>query len=82
MAKDSTGQPVGFGDYVKVRDAALSPHVSFSGIARIVKISESPKGTRATGAFVDLFGNGRVTRFQFDPIESVLVLLANGTDAE
>lgn len=69
MAQDSKGNAVGFGDWLATGDK----------IVRIVKISETPKGTVAVGAFVDLVGNGRIGKAKVSVEDSVLVMRADGT---
>jgi len=82
MATDSKKNAVSFGDYLIV-DAVptdKSGVSKFTGIVRIVKLSETPKGTSAIGAFVDLVGNGRVQRMPVDVSKARLVLKADGSE--
>lgn len=81
MAIDSKNNQVAFGDYLIVEEAPMgSEHVKFSGIVRVIKLSETPKGTSAVGAFVDLVGNGRVARMPVDVSKARLVLRADGSE--
>jgi hypothetical protein len=83
MAQDKAGNAVGFGDYVIVevepRSIGLNNFHGFKGVVRIVKLSETPKGTAAVGAFVDLVGNGRIAKMKVDVANSTLVMRSNGT---
>ena len=78
-ATDRLGFPVTFGDYVMVSDVKLSELATLTGtVVRIVKISETPKGVAAVGAYVDLVGTGRVSRIPVDIAASRLVMRSNG----
>jgi hypothetical protein len=81
MATDSKGQQVGYGDYLAVTEVALDPVpvMTFSGIVRITKIEESPKGVKATGAYVDLVGNGRIGKVPVVIGAATLVMKSDGT---
>ncbi len=70
MAKDKTGETVGFGDYVAVLETADNE----ATIMRIVKFSETPKGVVAVGAYVELHGNGRVAKRKVDVSQAKLVM--------
>lgn len=75
MAQDKQGKSVGFGDWVTYTVESEN----FIAVLRIVKLSETPKGTTATGAFVDLVGNGRVAKVNVDVAKSTLVMRSDGT---
>lgn len=78
MATDRNGKAVSFGDYLIVEGAPIDGATSFSGVLRIVKLSESPRGTSAVGAFVDLVGHGRVAKMKIDVTKGTLVARSNG----
>ena len=80
MATDSKGKPVQFGDYLIVEaqpmdDAGI---VTFSGVVRVIKLSETTRGTSAVGGFVDLIGHGRIGKVKIDVTKATLVARANG----
>lgn len=75
MATDSKGKAVGFGDWV----AVLETTDGKATVCRIVKFAETPKGIRATGAYVELVGNGRVVKRAVDVAASTLVMKSDGT---
>lgn len=78
MALDSDGNAVQFGDYM---NAAIGgdggPEPAFA-IVRIIKLSETPKGVAAIGAYVDLVGNGRIAKVPVDIATATLVMRSNG----
>jgi len=83
MATDKNGKPVNFGDYLMMEAVTLgTPAITFTGIVRVVKLSESPKGTSATGAFVDPVGNGRVTKAPIDVAKGRLIMRSNGDEVK
>jgi hypothetical protein len=78
MAQDKGGNSVGFGDYLVVDIDNGPDEFSFRGVVRVVKLSETPKGIAAIGAFVDLVGNGRVGKVKVDVANSTLVMRSSG----
>jgi hypothetical protein len=80
MATDKSGNNVKFGDYVAVRDVQLGASATLvTAIVRIVKLEESPKGVKAIGAYVDLVGNGRISKVPVDISAATLVMASDGT---
>ncbi len=80
MAIDSKGKQVAFGDYVAIRDVQLDEVARLVGtIVRVVSITETPKGIKAIGAYVDLIGTGRVAKVQVDLSAGTLVMRSDGT---
>ena len=80
MATDSRGSAVQYGDYVAVQGVDLSEVQEIPGtIVRIVSISETPKGIKAIGAYVDLIGTGRVAKVPVDIAAATLLMKSDGT---
>lgn len=73
MAHDSKKQQVALGDWMKAQEGDQT------FIVRVIALNERVVGVRATGAYVDLVGMGRVKKFIFDPANATLVLKSDGT---
>lgn len=78
MATDSRDKQVQFGDYVAT-EVRFDDGQTYGAVVRIVKISESPKGVTAVGAYVDLVGNGRIAKCQIDIAAGTLVMRSDGS---
>lgn len=75
MALDSTGKQVSYGDVLFVTIESLGTKV-----VTVVKISESAKGVKVDGAYVDLSDGVRTKKVPVDVSKARLVVRANGEE--
>ena len=78
MATDSNGSAVQYGDYVAIKTVPDREELDGT-IVRIVSITETPKGIKAIGAYVDLIGTGRVAKVPVDIAAATLLMKSDGT---
>lgn len=77
-ATDSKGNTVGLGDVILAHVWADGGQIAMKAIT-IVKLSETPRGVSATGAYVEVVGHGRVAKTKVDIGKGTLVLRRDGS---